>query len=171
MEKAMAPHSSTLAWKIPWMEETGRLQSMGSLRVGHDWSDLAKHSIKQRKRGSNFSVNMVLSTSFLLPGKSLAKPSWKSRVMEIEKHTSWRGGTPEIISRIDERKGMHLKQMTDTPMVSHLILLQSQEEGIISILLKRKAEQAVSLFLTTCSAYITLKFNKYLLFQNCYLDL
>ena len=37
MEKAMAPHSSTLAWKIPWMEEPGRLQSMKSLRVGHDW--------------------------------------------------------------------------------------------------------------------------------------
>ena len=33
--KAMAPHSSTLAWKIPWMEEPGRLQSMGWLRVGH----------------------------------------------------------------------------------------------------------------------------------------
>ena len=33
MEKAMAPHSSTLAWKIPWAEEPGRLQSMGSLRV------------------------------------------------------------------------------------------------------------------------------------------
>ena len=36
-EKAMTPHSSTLAWKIPWTEEPGRLQSMGSLRVGHDW--------------------------------------------------------------------------------------------------------------------------------------
>ena len=35
-EKTMATHSSTLAWKIPWMEEPGRLQSMGSLRVGHD---------------------------------------------------------------------------------------------------------------------------------------
>ena len=33
----MAPHSSTLAWKIPWTEEPGRLQPMGSLRVGHDW--------------------------------------------------------------------------------------------------------------------------------------
>ena len=33
----MAPHSSTLPWKILWMEEPGRLQSMGSLRVGHDW--------------------------------------------------------------------------------------------------------------------------------------
>ena len=37
MEKAMAPHSNTLAWKIPWMEEPGRLWSMGSLRVGHNW--------------------------------------------------------------------------------------------------------------------------------------
>ena len=34
-EKAMAPHSSTLAWKIPWMEEPGRLQSMGLLKVKH----------------------------------------------------------------------------------------------------------------------------------------
>ena len=38
-EKAMAPHSSTLAWKIPWMEEPGKLQSMGLLRVGHDLRD------------------------------------------------------------------------------------------------------------------------------------
>ena len=37
-EKAMAPHFSTLAWKIPWMEEPGRLQPMGLLRVGHDWA-------------------------------------------------------------------------------------------------------------------------------------
>ena len=36
MEKAMAPHSSALAWKIPWMEEPGGLQSMGLRRVGHD---------------------------------------------------------------------------------------------------------------------------------------
>ena len=36
LEKEMAPHSSTLAWKIPWTEEPGRLQSMGSPRVGHD---------------------------------------------------------------------------------------------------------------------------------------
>ena len=36
LEKAMALHSSTLAWKIPWSEEPGKLQSMGSLRVRHD---------------------------------------------------------------------------------------------------------------------------------------
>ena len=38
LEKEMATHSSTLAWKIPWTEEPGRLQSMGSQRVRHDWA-------------------------------------------------------------------------------------------------------------------------------------
>ena len=38
LEKEMATHSSTLAWKIPWTEEPGRLQSMGSQRVQHDWA-------------------------------------------------------------------------------------------------------------------------------------
>ena len=38
LEKEVAPHSSTLAWRIPWTEESGRLQSMESQRVGHDWA-------------------------------------------------------------------------------------------------------------------------------------
>ena len=38
LEEEMATPSSTLAWKIPWTEEPGRLQSMGSQRVGHDWA-------------------------------------------------------------------------------------------------------------------------------------
>ena len=42
-EKAMALHSSTLAWKIPWTEEPGGLQYMGSLRVGHDWETSLSH--------------------------------------------------------------------------------------------------------------------------------
>ena len=37
-EKAMAPHSSTLAWKVPWTKDPGRLQSMRLLRIGHDWA-------------------------------------------------------------------------------------------------------------------------------------
>ena len=41
LEEEMATHSSILAQKIPWTEESGGLQSMGSQRVGHDWSDLA----------------------------------------------------------------------------------------------------------------------------------
>ena len=44
-EKATATHSSTLAWKIPWTEEPGRLQSMGSWRVGHDWATSVSISV------------------------------------------------------------------------------------------------------------------------------
>ena len=44
LEEGMATHSSILAWRIPWTEEPGRLQSLGSHRVGHNWSDLAQHS-------------------------------------------------------------------------------------------------------------------------------
>ena len=39
LEEGMATHSGILAWRIPWMEEPGRLQSTGSQRVGHNWSD------------------------------------------------------------------------------------------------------------------------------------
>ena len=43
---AVVAHSSTLAWKIPWIEEPGRLQSMGSQRVGHDLVTFTSHSFK-----------------------------------------------------------------------------------------------------------------------------
>ena len=46
LEKEMAPHSSVLAWEIPWTEEPGRLQSMGSQRVGHDLVTKQHHNIK-----------------------------------------------------------------------------------------------------------------------------
>ena len=48
----MAPHSSTLAWKIPWMEEPGRLQSMGLLRVGHDGVTLFYFSLSCIGKGN-----------------------------------------------------------------------------------------------------------------------
>ena len=61
LEKEMAPHSSTLAWKIPWTEEPGRLQSMGSQRVGHDWA--TSLSLSQL---SLFSVlNVILSLVYI----------------------------------------------------------------------------------------------------------
>ena len=47
LEKEMASHSSVLAWRIPGTGEPGGLPSMGSHRVGHDWSDLAQHSISR----------------------------------------------------------------------------------------------------------------------------
>ena len=48
LEKAMATHSSTLAWKIPWMEEPGGLQSMGPQRVRHDWATSSSFFLSAR---------------------------------------------------------------------------------------------------------------------------
>ena len=45
LEKEMATHSSIVAWEIPWTEELGRLQSMGSQRVGHDFGTTHTHNI------------------------------------------------------------------------------------------------------------------------------
>ena len=51
LEEGMATHSSLLAWDFPWTEEPGGLQSMGSQRVGQDWSDLAHASITGNTAG------------------------------------------------------------------------------------------------------------------------
>ena len=81
LEKAMAPHSSTLAWKIPWMAEPGRLQSMGSLRVGHDWVtslslSFGLHPLFCHKTSKTFPLMRAIKVSFVvlmrwLFGKSL----------------------------------------------------------------------------------------------------
>ena len=66
---AMAPNSSTLAWKIPWMEEPGRLQSMGLLRVGHDWvTSLSLFTFMHRRRKWQ-------PTPVFLPGESQGRGS------------------------------------------------------------------------------------------------
>ena len=61
-EKAMAPHSSTLARKIPWMEEPGRLQSMGSLRVGHDWATSLSRSCIGEGNGNPLQCSCLENT-------------------------------------------------------------------------------------------------------------
>ena len=66
LEKAMAPHSSTLAWRIPGMGEPGGLPSMGSHRVGHDWSDLAAAAAMLLLDIILFSVTVLQSLSSLL---------------------------------------------------------------------------------------------------------
>ena len=64
VEKAMAPHSSTLAWRIPGTGEPGRLPSMGLHRVGHDWSDLAAAaSLKLMRSGLCLSLRCHLHSS------------------------------------------------------------------------------------------------------------
>ena len=83
MEKAMAPHSSTLAWKIPWMEESGRLQSMGSLRVGHDWAtSLSLFSFMHWRRKWQ-------PTPVFLPGDSQGWAAWWAAVYGVSQSQTW----------------------------------------------------------------------------------
>ena len=56
LEKEMAPHSSTLAWRIPWREQPGRLQSMGSQRSGHDWATSTHSRGKLKSWGGRNSI-------------------------------------------------------------------------------------------------------------------
>ena len=70
MEKAMATHSSTLAWKIPWMEEPGRLKSLGLLRVGHNWAtSLSLFTFMHWRRKWQ-------PTPAFLPGESQGRGAW-----------------------------------------------------------------------------------------------
>ena len=95
VEKAMAPHSNTLAWKIAWTEEPGGLQSMGSLRVGHDWAtSLSLFTFMHWRRNWQ-------PTPVFLPGESQGRGSlmgcrlWclteldMTEVMQQQQHGGW----------------------------------------------------------------------------------
>ena len=85
MEKAMAPHSRTLAWKIPWTEEPGRLQSMGSLRVRHDFTFTFMHWRRKWQ-----------PTPVFLPGESQGRESlvgcrlWRRTESDTSEALCWR---------------------------------------------------------------------------------
>ena len=73
----MAPHSSTLAWKIPWTEEPGRLQSMQSLRVGHDRAtSLSLFTVMHWRRKRQ-------PTPVFLPGESQGRGAWWASIYGV----------------------------------------------------------------------------------------
>ena len=77
----MAPHSSTLAWKIPWTEEPGGLQSMRSLRVGHDWAtSLSLFTFMHWRRRWQ-------PTPVFLPGESQGRGAWWAAIYGVTQ--SW----------------------------------------------------------------------------------
>ena len=93
-EKAMAPHSSTLAWRIPWMEEPGGLQSMGSLRVRHNWAtSLSRFTFLHWRRKWQ-------PTPVFLPGESQGRGSlvgcrlWGRTESDTTEVTWWRQQQP-----------------------------------------------------------------------------
>ena len=77
LKKAMATHSSTLAWKIPWVEEPGGLQSTGSLRVGHHWAtSLSLLTFMHWRRKWQ-------PTPVFLPGESQGRGAWWAAVYGV----------------------------------------------------------------------------------------
>ena len=80
LEKAMAAHSSTLVWKIPWAGEPGRLQSMGSLLVGHNWATSLSlfTSMHWRRKWQ--------PTPVFLPGESQGGEAWLAAVYGVAGH-------------------------------------------------------------------------------------
>ena len=77
----MSPYSSTLAWKIPWTEEPGRLQSMGLLRVGHNWvTALSRFAFTHWRRKWQ-------PTPMFLPRKSQGRGAWWAAVYGVAQ--SW----------------------------------------------------------------------------------
>ena len=73
----MAPHSSTLAWKIPWTEEPGRLQSMRLLRVGHNWAtSLSLFTFMHWRRKWQ-------PTPVFLPGESQGRGAWQAAIYGV----------------------------------------------------------------------------------------
>ena len=92
LEKGIATHSSILAWRIPWRAEPGGLQSKGSQRAGHDWSDLARtYTLAGRFFTSELPrkpicIYMKVSQSCLTP----ATP-WTIQSMEFSRPEYWSG--------------------------------------------------------------------------------
>ena len=83
LEKALAPHSSSLAWRIPRTEEPGRLQSMGSLRVGHGWvTSLSLSTLMHWGRKWQ-------PTPVFLPGESQGLGAWWAAVCGVAQSQTW----------------------------------------------------------------------------------
>ena len=82
LEKEMATHSSTPAWKSPWKEEPGSLQSMGSQKVGHNWVTKLSLSFLKKKKNKKKQRNLVII--LFLPSNEWALLNCVGPVMAVE---------------------------------------------------------------------------------------
>ena len=141
----MAPNSSTLAWKIPWTEESGRLQSMGSRRVGHDWAtSLSFHFHALEKEMATHSS--VLAWRIPGTGEPGGLPSMGSHrvghdwsdlaAASAAEYIMWNAGLDEAQAgiKIARRNINNLRYADDTTLIA-----ESKEE-LKSLLMKVKEE-------------------------------
>ena len=123
-EKAMAPHSSTLAWKIPWMEEPRRLQSMGSLRVRHDWvTSLSLFPFMHWRRKWQ-------PTPVFLPGESQGWGAWWAAIYGVTQGQTW-------LKRLSSRSSSSqtIFESDHTILYSHQQLSEPCQHLVISLFL------------------------------------
>ena len=98
LKKGMATHSSILAWRIPWPEEPGWLQSTGSWRVRHDWATNSQKPKKKKKKCYQAIKHMEET---LMGITNWEKPIWKSYILcDSNYTTSWKSKTMETVKRI-----------------------------------------------------------------------
>ena len=114
LEKEMATHSSVLAWRVPGTGEPGGLPSMGSHRVGHDWSDLAaaKRPIHNTKvTNSEFELVISLKELYLLGSSHHASPGTpvnKSVSSTVSNIFSFDGSEPSEISHSNRAQSIRM---------------------------------------------------------------
>ena len=126
-EKAMAPHSSTLAWKIPWTEEPGGLQSMGLLGVGHDWAtSLSLFTFMHWRRKWQ-------PTPVFLPGESQGQGS----LMGCRLWGRTESDTTEVISSSSSFKGSVMPKDTSNTNLRWLSSSPMFAEGDLSYFLSK----------------------------------
>ena len=102
----MAAHSSTLAWKISWMEEPGRLQSMGSLRIRHDCTtSLSLFTFMHWRRKWH-------PTPVFLPGKSQGRVASWAAIYGVAQNRTW-------LKRLSNSSGMTKNQVLFIPLGQH----------------------------------------------------
>ena len=105
----MAPHSSTLAWKIPWMEEPGRLQSMGSRRVGHDWAtSLSLFTFMHWRRKWQPTPVFLLENPWWaavsVVTQSRSRLKWLSSSIDKNGRLCWQNRRTELLHKVKENE-------------------------------------------------------------------
>ena len=92
LEEGMATHSSILAWRIPWTEEPGGLQSMGLQRAGHDWATFTSLHIPRKKRKTDM-VDSYQYQPWCAPSRSCDKRGWLIK-RNVSNYTMTRSDAP-----------------------------------------------------------------------------
>ena len=138
----MSPHSGTLAWKIPWVEEPGGLQSMGSWRVGHDWAtSLSLLTFLHWRRKWR-------PSPVLLPGASQGRGSLVGCLWgRLESITTWTG-----LKRLSSSSGI-LSDQCDWKFIDYIAL----REQVLALLIF-SIDFSLSLALISSLNYVFLLF-------------